>query len=91
MSDIFISYAREDLTAAQRLAEALEGHGWSVWWDRRILPGKDFEKVIEAKLDASRCVVVIWSKAAVDSHFVRDEAAEGMRRNILVPVCPSSK
>jgi hypothetical protein len=30
MSDIFISYAREDRKTAQRLAKALEAQGWSV-------------------------------------------------------------
>ena len=30
MSDIFISYAREDLDRARRLASALESRGWSV-------------------------------------------------------------
>jgi hypothetical protein len=33
MSDIFISYAREDRPRVERLAAALEQCGWSVWWD----------------------------------------------------------
>jgi hypothetical protein len=36
MSDIFISYAREDRPRAQQLAEALAGQGWDVWWDYSI-------------------------------------------------------
>ena len=40
MSDIFLSYASEDFPRVGHLIRALERHGWSVWWDRTILPGK---------------------------------------------------
>ncbi len=39
MSDIFISYAREDREIAGRLAGALEAAGWSVWWDSKLRAG----------------------------------------------------
>jgi hypothetical protein len=42
--------------------------------------------VIEEALDSARCVVVLWSKASVASQWVKTEAAEAMRRKILVPV-----
>jgi hypothetical protein len=48
MADIFISYAREDLATAQRLAEALRACGWSVFWDRRIPAGQRFAEIIAA-------------------------------------------
>jgi hypothetical protein len=38
MADIFLSYAREDESRVQPLADVLAQHGWSVFWDRRI-PG----------------------------------------------------
>jgi hypothetical protein len=77
MADIFLSYAREDEPRARLLATALEAQGWSVWWDRRIPHGKDFNSYIQEQLDAARCIVVLWSKASVASQFVRDEASEG--------------
>ena len=43
MSDIFISYAKEDREQAGVLAAALEKLGWSVWWDRIIPTGRVFE------------------------------------------------
>ena len=61
MADVFISYAREDRPAAQLLARALEAGGRSVWWDREILPGKDFAELIGAELARAKAVVVIWS------------------------------
>ena len=84
--DIFISYAREDRASAQRLSVALEGQGWSVWWDRIIPAGRTFDDVIEEAIGASRSVVVLWSKHSVTSDWVRNEAADGADRKILVPV-----
>jgi TIR domain-containing protein len=86
VSDIFVSYASADRDRARAIAQALTEHGWSVWWDRTIPPGKQFDEVIEEALDAARCVVVLWSKASVASTWVKTEAAEAMRRKILVPV-----
>jgi len=85
MSDIFISYASQDRPKAQTLAEALVQQGWSVWWDRTIPPGKTFDQVIEEALEAAKCVIVLWSSQSVASHWVKTEAAEGLRRGILVP------
>lgn len=85
MSDIFISYASADRERTSVLARALEARGWSVWWDRVIPPGRQFDEVIEEALDASRCVVVLWSKASTASNWVKTEAAEAMRRKALIP------
>ncbi len=85
MSDIFISYASGDREHAKMLAETLVRRGWSVWWDRTIPPGQEYDKVIESALDSAKCVVVLWSTASVASSWVKTEAAEAMRRKILVP------
>jgi hypothetical protein len=85
MADIFISYAKEDKAVAADLAKALENRGWSVWWDRKIPPGKTFSQVIEAAIEAAKCVVVLWSKESIKSDWVQNEASEGTGRNILVP------
>jgi formylglycine-generating enzyme required for sulfatase activity len=86
MSDIFLSYASEDLPRVLPLVRALEDRGWSVWWDRTILPGRTYDIVIEEALEAARCVIVVWSNTSVTSDWVKTEAAEGVRRRILVPV-----
>jgi formylglycine-generating enzyme required for sulfatase activity len=86
MSDIFLSYASEDLTRIRPLVQFLMQQGWSVWWDRTIPLGKTYDQVIEEALDAARCVVVVWSQVSVASHWVRTEAEEGRQRGILVPV-----
>ncbi|MGA2742671.1 MAG: TIR domain-containing protein [Bryobacteraceae bacterium] len=86
MSDIFISYAREDRPRAEAIAQALEAHGWSVWWDRNIRTGETFRRVIREQIGKARSVVVLWSEHSVDSDWVHEEASLGKRRNILVPV-----
>ncbi len=86
MSDIFLSYKSEDRPRAKIIAEALEQQGYSVWWDRKIPPGKTFEQVIVENLDATRCVIVLWSKKSVLSDWVKEEADKGKKRQILVPV-----
>ena len=65
MSDIFLSYARKDLKRARQLAEILEAEGWSVWWDRAIPTGRTFEEVIEAAIDRSKCMIVLWSESSL--------------------------
>lgn len=86
MHDIFLSYASVDRDKARRVAEALAGRGWSVWWDRDIPPGKSFDQVIEEAIEGARCVVVIWTRGSVESHWVKTEASEGLQRRVLVPV-----
>jgi hypothetical protein len=83
--DVFISYAREDRERARALAEALEGRGWSVWWDRKIVAGQAFDHTIEQQLEAARSVVVLWSAHSVGSEWVRNEAAVASERDALVP------
>jgi formylglycine-generating enzyme required for sulfatase activity len=86
MSDIFISYAKEDRPRAGAIAKALEDHGWSVWWDRDIRAGKNIALVIEEEIGKARCVVVLWSATSIRRDWVNDEAREGNERGILVPV-----
>ena len=86
MNDIFLSYARQDIEVAKRLANALAGEKWSVWWDRKILAGTTWREVLEAALENSRCIVVLWSSSSVASHFVIEEADFGRTRGVLCPV-----
>lgn len=86
MSDIFISYARQDKGRVEILANALLAHGWSVWWDPHIPTGKRFDEVIEKALAEARCIIVVWSTHSISSRYVRAEASEGADRRVLLPV-----
>lgn len=85
MAEIFISYAREDREVAARLAKVLEAKGWSTWWDRLIPAGQRFDDVIAERLDGACCVLVLWSKRAVRSAWVVEEAETARARGALVP------
>lgn len=86
MSDIFISYKREEQPVARRLAEALEKKGWSVWWDPNLRGGEYFDEVIERALKETKCVIVLWSQLSVESRHVKDEATYALNQDKLVPV-----
>ena len=86
MADIFISYSSEDKTNVKVIAELLEQQGWSVWWDRQIPIGQQFDTVIETELAKSFCVIVIWTRRSVTSEWVKNEANEAAQLGKLVPV-----
>ena len=75
MADVFLSYASGDRGVAQRLAHAIGESGLSVWWDRHIKGGAEFSRDIERELEQAAKVLVLWSKEAVGSRWVRDEAS----------------
>lgn len=85
-NDIFLSYDSADKERVRPLVELLESQGWTVWWDRKIPPGKTFAEVIEKALQPAKCILVVWSVNSVESKWVRKEAAEGDRRGNLVPI-----
>jgi len=82
----FLSYAREDKARAGELIAALEQAGIDVWWDDHIEGGAAFAKSIEAAIEASQAVVVLWSRVSVASDWVLDEASRGRKLRKLVPL-----
>jgi formylglycine-generating enzyme required for sulfatase activity len=85
MADIFLSYAHEDADRAADVARLLGRIGWSVFWDRRMPAGVDWDDVIERELQTSKCVVVLWSATSVKSPSVKSEASYAHMRQKLVP------
>jgi TolB-like protein/Tfp pilus assembly protein PilF len=74
LADVFISYARSDKATATRVAKGLQGAGYDVWWDADLPAHRAYSEIIERNLEESRAVVVLWSKAAAQSQWVRAEA-----------------
>lgn len=86
MADVFISYASEDRDRVRPLAEALTRRGLNVWWDRALVAGDDYARVIERELAAAKAVIVVWTQSSVESAFVQDEARRALEQGRLVPV-----
>lgn len=84
MADVFVSYSHANRDRARALAEAVEGSGFSLWWDEKLAPGCVYAQVIEGEIAEAGCVVVAWSATARDSLWVRAEANEALDQNKLV-------
>lgn len=85
MASVFLSYDHEDERLAEPIAAALAKAGHSVWWDRQIHGGAEYNREIESAVERADAVVVLWSERSVRSAWVRDEAAEGRDHGKLVP------
>jgi serine/threonine-protein kinase len=68
------------------MAAALSAAGHNVWWDQALKSGEVYDQVTESALRQARIVIVLWSKAAVASDWVRSEATVAMQRGALMPV-----
>lgn len=73
MADIFISYSRPDRAVIQALAEDLAKAGASVWWDRELLAGDPYHKLIPAEITACRVAIVLWTSHSIHSEWVLSE------------------
>ncbi|MEP0393076.1 MAG: TIR domain-containing protein [Erythrobacter sp.] len=83
--DIFISYSRRDRERVNFMAKALEAEGYSVWWDRDLRAGEEFDNVIDKHIKESNAIVVVWSDTSIKSNWVKEEAEDGVIENKLVP------
>lgn len=86
MADVFVSYARGDQDLARLVAERLAGAGFTAWWDSDLLPHNKFANVIEEEIRAASAVIVLWSRTAIASSWVRGEAELARAQNKLIQV-----
>jgi hypothetical protein len=83
---VFLACAREDRDRVSEVVRRLTENGWWVWSSSEIPAGDSFDVAVAEQLDESAVIVAFWSKTSVKSTWIRDEAAEGLRRGILLPV-----
>lgn len=84
MTDVFISYKREERGRCVAICTALVDLKLSVWFDAHIEPGTDFDREIEREVRRAKAVLVLWSELAADSDWIRAEARTGRQSERLV-------
>lgn len=84
MADVFLSYARPDEAVARSVARELEAAGRSVWYDSELSAHQAYADVIAKELEAAGSVLVLWSRPAVESQWVRSEANRARELGKLV-------
>lgn len=95
MSHVFISYSSRHRDLTRTLAERLVAAGYPVWWDHALEAWGPFRTQIEAALQESGAVVVIWSAGAKKSDWVIAEAEKAREHyklvNLRAPDFPHSE
>jgi hypothetical protein len=86
LTQVFISYSRDNRETAEYVAQGLAGLGIDVWWDRELPGGAEFSEVIEKQLTEAHVVIVLWSASSTRSSFVRDESMRALEAGKLLPV-----
>jgi TIR domain len=83
---VFVSYSDEDRDRVLPLVQRFRRRRWTVWWDRDNRIGEVWRELIDDRLRHARCVVVVWTRRSVTSRYVQEEAEEGAKRGVLVPL-----
>ena len=85
-SDVFISYASQDVSVADAIVAALERHGVKCWIaPRDVVPGEFYAHAIVGAINATRIVLVVLTGNAVGSpHVLREIERASAKRHPVV-------
>jgi len=84
--DIFISYSHENTDSAEKVQTYLEDEGWTVWIDAKIPVGSRWSTQLEKALDTAKGIVVLWTRHACQSDWVKKEADYALAQGKLFGV-----
>lgn len=85
-SHIFISHSSDDAAVAVALCDELESQGFQCWIAPRDIPvGHSWPDAIAGALRTAEAVVMVWTGAAEQSEFVKDEIlhAVNLKKRII--------
>ena len=75
LSQVFISYKREERDFAELLESKLQGANFNVWIDRQLRAGTEWRERIDEEIRKSIALIVIMTHAAKMSEYVTYEWA----------------
>ncbi len=81
---VFLSYAREDKAAAEKLEKALVAEGLSVWIDRDDIQSGSWKERVTEGLNRARALVLLLTPKALASEAVRKELAFAAKKKVLI-------
>lgn len=80
---VFLSYAARDRSFARRLRRDLTALGVDPWMDEKdIVPGGAFVRILHSGIDSSDVVLVLLSKASLQSGWVELEWSSAILRQV---------
>lgn len=84
----FLSYARSDTGFGEFLENELKRPGYSVWRDTtELLPGDDWQRVINEAMDASTHFIILLSPRSIERPEVNRELRAAFRaRKPIIPI-----
>src|SRR5262249_51927599 len=89
MENIFLSYARNDLSAVLPLAQSLAESGISVWRDQEsIYGGQLWPKAIGEAIASNDAILLMWSVNSARSKFVEFEWNTAIALQKKIIPCP---
>jgi ABC-type amino acid transport substrate-binding protein len=84
--DIFLSYSSGRRSAVEHVARTLEAYGYTVWFDYKLIEGRDFAFQLDDHLRSARLTIVLWCPLSVNSRWVHEEADLAATLDRLLPV-----
>lgn len=79
MKTVFVSYSRDDMDFAKKLAGDLETAGYDAWWDMTDLQGgDDWVRKLEDAIAASDYFVVVLTPNSIKKDWVKKEYTQAL-------------
>jgi hypothetical protein len=84
---LFVSYARDDRVAADRLVQHLQSRGCAVWIDRNeLLAGDDFVRALTRELARCDALILLLTAHSARSSWCQAEVQHALARRLGVVV-----
>jgi len=88
MSDIFISYSRQDSEQALHLVERLRSHGLSIWLDQRNIAGAEHwgAEIVEGIHQCSTFLLLVSPASTSSDQVLKELTIASEKRKRILPV-----